>query len=67
MKTDFRNMDTDHLGNEVTEDDLAEFVELCEQVQALHPDMDDDDVTDAVFGNGDYYRNAKKLGATIRE
>jgi len=64
--TNYREMDTDHLGVEASEDDLAEFVELCEQVQSLHPDMDDDDVTEAVFGNGDYFRNAKKLGATIR-
>jgi len=66
MATNFRHMDTDHLGPEATEADLAEFAELCEQVLAMHPEMDDDDVTEAVFGDGDYFRNAKTLGATIR-
>jgi len=64
--TTFREMETEHLGQDATENDLAEFVELCEQVQLLNPEWDDDETTEAVFGDGDYYRNAKRLGAVIR-
>ena len=62
MTTDFRNMTVEHLGSYATEQDLTEFVALCEEVAYMNPQMDDDEVTEAVYGDGDYFANAKKLG-----
>jgi hypothetical protein len=62
MTTTFRNMTVEHLGAYATEGDLAEFQALCEEVQQLHPELTETEVTDAVFGDGDYVCNARKLG-----
>ena len=60
--TNYKSMTIEHLGPEATESDLAEFCGLCVRVQELHPELNDDAVTDAVFGDGDYFANAAKLG-----
>lgn len=55
-------MTVEHLGPDATEQDLVEFRALCVEVQRIRPSMSDDAVTEAVFGDGDYFANAKKLG-----
>ncbi len=61
----YRTMTVEHLGPDATEADLAEFRTLCESAQAIHPDMDDAAATDAVFGDGDYFANARRLGVDV--
>lgn len=63
MATHYTDMTTEHLGPDATEQDLAEFVEICEQAEELHPEIDD--ITEAVFGDGDYFRNARRLGVDV--
>jgi hypothetical protein len=46
---------------------LAEFVDICEQVAEMHPEWDAEQVTDAVYGDGDYYKNARRLGVDLGE
>lgn len=61
-------MTNDDLGTiKATDDELQEFVLLCEQHAENHPDLSDDEVTNAVFGDGNYLKNAVKLGLTIPE
>lgn len=60
--TNYKNMTTEHLGPDATEQDLVEFRALCAEVQRIKPELSDDAVTEAVFGDGDYFANAKKLG-----
>lgn len=67
MVTNYKSMTTDHLGPEASESDLAEFRALCSAVQRTHPEMDDDAVTEAVFGDGDYFQNARDLGVDASE
>lgn len=59
--TNYATMTVEHLGEGATADDLAEFVALCEQVAERYPEMSEQAVTDAVFGDGDYIRNARRL------
>ena len=64
----YKTMTNDDLGTiTATDDELQEFVLLCEQHAEKHPELSDDQVTDAVFGNGNYLKNAVKLGLTIPE
>ena len=67
MTTIYKNMDVSDIGPDATEADLAEFLELCGQVQELHPEMTEAEVAESVWGDGDYFRNAQRLGATLRE
>jgi len=67
----YREMGTQHgnarefLGPEATAADVAEFCGICEEAHRLHPEMTADEVTDAVFGEGDYLRNARRLGVDV--
>lgn len=63
--TTYKNMTVEHVGCDATESDLQVFRALCEEAQRLNPDLDDNDVTDAVWGDGDYFCNAKKLGVDV--
>ena len=64
----YKTMTNDDLGTiKATDDELQEFVSLCEQHAEKHPDLSDDEVTNAVFGNGNYLKNAVKLGLTTPE
>lgn len=60
--TNFNHVTAEQLGQDATEQDVIEFQALCREVKRLHPEMDDEAVTEAVWGDGDYYANAKKLG-----
>ena len=60
-----RTMTIEHLGSDATDNDLLEFRSICAEAQRLHPEMDDDAVTEAVFGDGDYCRNARRLGVDV--
>lgn len=53
------------LGDNATETDLDQFRQMCREAQELHPEMDDQAVTDAVWGDGDYLRNARNLGVDV--
>ncbi len=66
MSSTYRTMTTEHLGPDATDGDLAEFVALCEEARALHPEMNDDELTDALFGDGDYFHNARRLGVDVK-
>jgi hypothetical protein len=57
----YTTMTTAHLGDGATDDDLAEFVALCREVARRHPSWSEQAVTDAVWGDGDYIRNAAQL------
>ncbi len=61
--TSYRTMTTEHLGPDATEADLAEFRGLCEEAERLNPDIED--ITAAVFGDGDYFANARRLGVNV--
>jgi hypothetical protein len=63
--TNYLTMTTEHLGDNASEKDLAEFRQICEAAKLLHPELDDDAVTDAVWGDGDYIRNARRLGVDV--
>lgn len=63
MTTCYHDMTTEHLGPDATAADLAEFKAICEEAERLHPEIED--ITDAVWGDGDYYRNAKRLGVDV--
>ena len=63
--TNYNEMTVEHLGTDATEHDLAEFQEICREAQRLNPEMDDDEITDAVWGEGDYFRNARQLGVNV--
>lgn len=58
----FSELEMDHIGQDATETDLAEFVSLCEQLQEIRPESSEAEVIEELWGNGDYYRNAKRLG-----
>lgn len=65
MKTTYRTMDRSDLGGGATVQDLADFRAICEEAQRLHPEMSDEEVTDAVWGDGDYLANARRLGVGV--
>lgn len=62
--THYSKMTPEHLGSDATERDLAEFTMVCEMVEELHPDLEN--VTNAVWGDGDYIGNAIKLGVDLQ-
>lgn len=61
--TSYQNMTTEHLGPNATTSDLAEFCAICAEAERLHPEIED--ITEAVFGDGDYFANARKLGVNV--
>ena len=63
----YTEMTAEHLGPDATDADVAKFIDLCEQVSQAHPAMSDLEVLDAVWGDGDYFKNARRLGAIIRD
>ncbi len=63
--TNYLQMTIEHLGSDATPADLEEFQALCIEAQRLHPELDDDEVTDAVFGQGMWDENARKLGVDV--
>lgn len=63
MSTAYQNMTIEHLGPDATEADLNEFREICSEAARLHPEIED--ITEAVFGDGDYFANARKLGVDV--
>lgn len=64
-ESNYLEMTVEHLGSEATEADLEEFQACCMEAQRLHPELDDDEVTDAVFGQGMWDRNARNLGVDV--
>lgn len=60
--TTYKNMTVEHLGTGATDIDLTEFIEYCERLAEQEPEWSDDNVTDAIFGDGNYIKNAGKLG-----
>jgi hypothetical protein len=63
MSIHYSDMTISHLGPDATEKDLAEFIEICQAAEELHPEIED--ITEAVFGDGDYFRNARELGVDL--
>lgn len=63
--TTYREMTAEHLGNNATDADLEGFRQMCEEAQRLRPELDDAAVTDEVWGDGDYMRNAHRLGVDV--
>lgn len=61
----YKNIDISDLSYDADEFDLATFVSLCDAVNELHPEFDDDEITEMVFGDGDYFGNARKLGVDV--
>lgn len=61
----YKNMDINDLSHDADEFDLATFGSLCEAARKLHPELDDDEITEMVFGDGDYFGNARKLGIDV--
>ena len=64
-RTTYRTMDVSELGDRATPADLVEFRGLCEAAHAIHPDWSDEEITDAVWGDGDYFANARRLGVEV--
>lgn len=62
-RTTYQTMDVSELGPDATEADLAEFRAICAEAERLHPEIEN--ITDAVFGDGDYFRNARRLGVDV--
>ncbi len=65
MTSTFHTMTTEHLGPDAGESDLQEFRAICEAALRLHPELSDAEVTESVFGDGDYYSNARRLGVDV--
>jgi hypothetical protein len=63
MGKSYRTMDISDLGPDATEADLSEFRTICVEAERLHPEIEN--ITDAVFGDGDYFRNARRLGVDV--
>lgn len=63
MTTHYSDMAKSDLGLDATDRDLREFQLICEAAEELHPDIDD--ITSVVWGEGDYYNNARKLGVDL--
>lgn len=63
MTTTYKTMTEEHLGNEAVGTDLAHFRAICEEAERLHPEIEN--ITDAVFGDGDYLTNARRLGVDV--
>lgn len=63
MTQNFSEMTIEHLGNEATEADLIQFLAICRDVQARHPEMTEEEITDAVYGTngGDWIKNAARI------
>jgi len=59
----YEDMTTEHLGPDATDDDLEDFRAICREAERLHPEIED--ITNEVFGDGDYFRNAKRLGVEV--
>jgi hypothetical protein len=58
----FRDLTVEHLGPDATERDLDELRTMVETVADRYG-IDVDEALDAVWGNGDYIRNYRRLMA----
>ncbi len=61
MSKTFKTMDETYLGDNANEFDLELFQSFCVAVAELHPEMDDSEVTDFVWGDGDWHGSARKI------
>ncbi len=61
----YKTMTPVDLGDNATENDLMQFQAMCREAQKLHPDLDDVQITNAVWYDGDYYRGARRLGVDV--
>ena len=52
----------EHLGQDATDADLAEFNEMASRL-AEHSNIDIDEAADLLWGDGDYFRNYERLMA----
>ena len=59
----YEKMTVEHLGPDATELDLIEFQSICLEAERLNPNIEN--ITDAVFGDGDYLENAIRLGVDV--
>ena len=63
MVTRLNQMTPEHLGDIATEDDLTEFRNYVEALME-RDGLDEADAINAIWGDGDYFSNAVRLGIT---
>lgn len=61
METTASRMTIEHLGPDATNEDLRNFQQAVRHYQ-LREDATEQEATDVVFGDGDWMRNAHRLG-----
>jgi hypothetical protein len=61
----FRTMDVSDLANNATAEELACFRAACEAALVLHPECDEEAITAAVWGDGNWPENARALGVDL--
>lgn len=59
--TTLNDLTIEHLGDDATAQDLAQFKGWVRELMA-RDEMTDEDAIDALFGDGDYLANAQRLG-----
>lgn len=65
METTYRNMTVEHMGQGANGDDLAAFRAMCEAYQLRWPQATEREATDAIWGDGDWLRNAMGILTTM--